>query len=62
MLADAVGDEAGGGSLEEQLSRIATELGISERGESETDNADEVKDEIHMNPIESKGPDEEGED
>lgn len=61
MLAEAMGDEAGGGSLDELLTRMASELGISEEEESESDGTDEVTEEIHVNPFESKSSDEEGE-
>ena len=62
MLAEDMGYEASGGSLDELLSRMASELGISEEEESEFDSADEVTEEIHVNPFESKGTDEEGEE
>lgn len=62
MLAEDMGHEASGGSLDELLSRMASELGISEEEESEFDSADEVTEEIHVNPFESKGTDEEGEE
>ena len=48
--------------MDELLSRMASELGISEEEESEFDSADEVTEEIHVNPFESKGTDEEGEE